>query len=108
MQPNYPRYPLCTLWILGVVAALSGNPSRADFRVVPYDPATMDFPVTPAAAQAAARDWAGNPSLQLQLDGIWTDADQLLAWYYQYVSPEGEQFEVNCYTGLVQIWVHLP
>jgi len=77
---------------------------RADPNLAPYDPATMTFPVSPDAAVASARQWAGDSSLSLQLAGIYQMRDVFRQDDYEFDAPGGQHFFVNCYSGQVWKW----
>jgi hypothetical protein len=77
---------------------------RAEVNVVPYDPETMQFEVTPDGAITVARQWAGSPNLSLTLTGVQTDDECFGADYYVLDAPDSQRFKVGCHTGQVWQW----
>lgn len=97
-------------WMALVLALAWARPCWAVFEIVPYDPVTMQFPVSPEEALQAARNWAHNPGLQLNLRGVDRDVTLFEADYYLLESPDlnqpgAQQFHVDCYTGEIWWWV---
>ncbi|MCL6628160.1 MAG: copper amine oxidase N-terminal domain-containing protein [Armatimonadetes bacterium] len=82
----------------------------ADGQLVPYDPNTMSYPISPAEALQAARDWAGDPDLELVLVGVEGFSEFLVTDHrYLFVTPDGNQgYQVNCTSGRVVRWIDKP
>ena len=74
--------------IVWLVVVAWARPCWAVFEKVPYDPVTMQFPVSPEEALQAARSWAGDPGLQLNLRGVDRDVTLFEADYYLLESPD--------------------
>jgi hypothetical protein len=94
--------------ILLVACGVSSCPCFAEFKLVPYDAQVMHFPVTPEQATQIARQWAGNSTLPLELQGVDRDTTLFQAAWYVLQSPDRQEFRVDCYTGQVGWWKNLP
>ncbi len=81
-----------------------GLPCLASYRLVPYDPATMSFPVTVEQSMAAARQWAGQPALSFELRGVLRNEARFQTDYYVLRSADMQQFQISCYTAHVRWW----
>ncbi|MGB9587299.1 MAG: PepSY domain-containing protein [Armatimonadota bacterium] len=81
--------------------------ASAQNNLVPYNPNTMNFPISPEQAVEAARVWAKNPMLDVSVVGVksFPDYDKD---FYELATPGGtERYSVNCQTGKVEVWVDL-
>lgn len=74
--------------------------------IIPYDPNTMSFTVTLEQAVQKARDWAGDPNLQLDLRGINIIKEDKGIKKYAFKTPDNnQQFDVDCNTGKILWWI---
>ncbi|MBI3945321.1 MAG: hypothetical protein HY321_05345 [Armatimonadetes bacterium] len=80
----------------------------ADVIHAPYDPQTMQFPVSPEQAFAIARAWTGDPMPDLELEYVWWVEDILWSETYRLREPGSQVVNVDCYTGWVQRWTSIP
>jgi len=79
----------------------------ANSMIIPYDPNTMNYPVSVQQAEQAARDWAQNPTLDLVLEGIYLNPpDPEFPHYYALKSADAlQKFKIHCQTGEMCMWV---
>jgi hypothetical protein len=75
-------------------------------EIIPYDPNTMNYPISVQQAEQAARDWAQNPNLTFSLEGIFTiPSDPSYPHHYVLRTADDlQKFDVNCQTGEVYHW----
>jgi len=92
------------MWVLLILLLISWKCSA---RLIPYDPETMSYPVSVEQAMQAARDWAGEPVLELELLGVAVPVSEPAASHYYILdTPDGEQqFRVDCYSAEMRIWL---
>ncbi len=98
-----------------IICVASAGPSLAQDR--PYDPLTMDFPVSPSQAMAAVRAWTGDPQMELVLDcvrytlGVWWGPVSWrppLTTYVLQTPDTNQEFEVKADTGDIWHWTNFP
>jgi hypothetical protein len=82
--------------------------SMASADLVPYDPETMLFPVSIDQAIQSARNWAGNQTLSVALNGVhvWPDNPLLPSDYVLATPGNAEIFYVNCNDGYLWSWLN--
>jgi len=76
-------------------------------EIIPYDPNTMNYPISVQQAEQAARDWAQDPNLTFSLEGIFTiPSDPSYPHHYVLKTADDlQKFDVNCQTGEVHRWL---
>lgn len=72
---------------------------------IPYDPNTMFYPVSVEQAVETVRDWAGDPELQLYLDGIHLFTSAHDHTYLFFTEGSVHYYQVDCHNGEVVRWV---
>ncbi len=93
------KHVFAWIWLIGLVSC-----ACAEFRRIPYNPATMQFPVSPEQAANTARTWVGNPTLELNLLGVLLEDTAFQTEQYVFESPDGQLIKVSPYTGFVWSW----
>jgi len=84
-----------------LLSAIGIRADEPEIRIVPYDPLTMSYPISPEQATASVRAWLGDSQLQLTLTGVeqeegWTEYDEYV------LESSAHRFKVRCSDGHVR------
>lgn len=71
---------------------------------LPYDPAVMQYGLTPEQAAERARLWVGQPGLEMTLRHVAHYPHRSWQDFYMFESVDKQSFEIDCNGGWVKYW----